>query len=110
VSGNPGGRPKGAHRFAALIRKHTHHGRELIDFALQVMRDEQTPLRDRLRAMEFLAERMLGKAVQAVDLAQVSPATEPLDYSVLSLEELDQFHEILKALGDRQADKPLKAG
>jgi hypothetical protein len=112
VSGNPGGRPKGAHRFASLIRKHTRHGRELIDLALRVMRDEQTPLRDRLRAMEFLTERMLGKAVQAVDLAQVSPATEPLlDYSVLSLEELDQYSKILKALGDRQPDSsPLKAG
>ncbi len=105
VSGNPGGRPKGAHRFASLIRKHTRHGRELIDLALRVMRDEQTPLRDRLRAMEFLTERMLGRAVQAVDLAtQVSPATEQLfDPSVLTLEELNQYTNILKALDERQA-------
>lgn len=69
-SGNPGGRPKG---FGDYIREQTCEGRELVDFALSVVRGEkqkgakQPPgLLYRLEALKWLGDRGWGKPVQEV--------------------------------------------
>lgn len=59
---NPGGRPKG---FAAMIREQTGGGKELVDFALKILRSRLEDTRVRLQAMEWLADRGFGKAVQS---------------------------------------------
>lgn len=76
-SGNPGGRPKG---LAQMVRSKTKNGKELVEFMLNVMRGmilntrtftdkegnehsvEEGPLiRDRIAAVEWLADRGFGK-------------------------------------------------
>jgi hypothetical protein len=99
VSGNPGGRPKGQARFAALIRRMTRNGRAMVEFAYETMTDPKVPRKDRLAAMEFLADRMLGKASQLIDLdvqdssalvakQPASIGTDGLDWSRLTADEL----------------------
>lgn len=61
-SGNPGGRPKG---LAALIRQRTGDGIELVEFALKILRSRSQDPRLRLQAMEWLADRGFGRAVQS---------------------------------------------
>ena len=73
-SGNPGGRPKG---LAALVREQTKDGMELVALQLKIMRGQlvvertdqygdtykQTPsIKDRQKAVEWLADRGWGKA------------------------------------------------
>lgn len=59
---NPGGRPKG---LAALIRQRTGDGAELVEFALKILRSRSQDARLRLQAMEWLADRGFGRAVQS---------------------------------------------
>lgn len=76
-SGNPGGRPKG---FAEYIRAETKEGKDLVDFALSVVRGEkqrgakQPPgLLYRLEALKWLGDRGWGKPLQAVTGAEGGP-------------------------------------
>lgn len=62
---NPGGRPKG---LAALIRQQTGDGAELVTFALNVLRSRRQDPRLRIQAMEWLADRGFGKAIQSHEL------------------------------------------
>jgi hypothetical protein len=57
------GRPRGAVGFGGRIRKETLVGRELISAALALARDPNH--KDCMRAIEFLAERAFGKALEA---------------------------------------------
>lgn len=66
TSGNPGGRPKGLARIAREAVG--DHGREIISFWLDVMRDPQNPLRLRLDASRLLVEHGWGKPA-VVELA-----------------------------------------
>lgn len=64
-SGNPSGRPKG---FAGLIREQTQEGAELVDFALAVLRGKRkSDIKTKLAALEWLADRGWGKAVQIAE-------------------------------------------
>lgn len=72
-SANPGGRPKG---LAALVREQTKDGAELVRFMLGVLRGRKTPLRYRLEAAAWLADRGFGKALQQLELS--GPGAEPL--------------------------------
>ena len=66
-SGNPGGRPKGrADAFRTAIAKATKDGKDIVAAVVPLLCDE-SPL-VRLRAAEFLTDRFIGKAVQAVEL------------------------------------------
>lgn len=65
VSGNPGGRPKG---LAELVRAETKQGAELVAFMLRVLRGRKQPLRYRLEAAAWLADRGFGKALQQVEV------------------------------------------
>ena len=68
-SGNPGGRPKGFAGLAAVIRKKTNDGEELVDFALGVLRNKKASIGDRLEALEWLSVRGFGQPVQPVQLS-----------------------------------------
>ena len=67
-SGNPGGRPKG---LAVLVKAQTEDGAELVDFMLKVLRNKRQPVRYRMEAAAWLADRGFGKAVQQVDVGNV---------------------------------------
>lgn len=87
-SGNPGGRPKG---LAAKVRAETRDGDELVEFHLAVLRGEidttviangvpteiPAPLKERLTAAAWLAERGFGKPEQSVKVGgdESSPLT-----------------------------------
>lgn len=52
---------------AEQIRRKTHHGREIVDFMLNVMRGEnfrRLSVRDRIEAAKFLSDRGWGRAVE----------------------------------------------
>lgn len=72
-SANPGGRPKG---LAELVRRETKDGAELVRFMLRVLRGQKQPLRYRLEAAAWLADRGFGKALQQMELS--GPGAEPL--------------------------------
>lgn len=62
---NPGGRPKG---IAALVRTETADGAELVAFMLAILRGtRRAPLRLRMEAAAWLADRAFGKPVQALE-------------------------------------------
>jgi hypothetical protein len=85
---NPGGRPKG---LAALVKEHTREGAELVAFYLRVLRGKRQPLRYRLEAAAWLADRGFGKALQQMELS--GPGAEPLTIRI----------EYGDADGDREA-------
>jgi len=65
VSGNPGGRPPG---LAELVREQTQDGQELVRFMLGVLRGRKQPVRLRMEAAAWLADRGFGKALQQMEL------------------------------------------
>lgn len=91
VSGNPGGRPKG---LTTLVREQTRDGAELVEFMLRLLRGKRQPLRYRLEAAAWLADRGFGKAVQQVELG--GPNAEPLTIRI----------EYADETGDAFADGP----
>ncbi len=62
-SGNPGGRPKG---LAAYIREQTREGEELADLMLGFARNPELAVRERQTAVQWLADRGLGKVAQPI--------------------------------------------
>jgi hypothetical protein len=67
VSANPGGRAKG---FASLIREQTNEGADLVDFAIRVLQGKlSAKLPQRLQALEWLADRGWGKAIQSTEIS-----------------------------------------
>lgn len=72
-SANPGGRPKG---IAELVRRETKDGAELVTFMLRVLRSRKEPMRHKLEAVAWLADRGFGKALQQMELS--GPGAEPL--------------------------------
>lgn len=67
VSPNPGGRPKG---LASLVKAETGDGAELVAFMLDVMRGKKkAPLRLRMEAAAWLADRGFGKATVPIELS-----------------------------------------
>lgn len=73
ASGNPGGRPRG---LMELVRRETKDGAELVRFMLRVLRGQKQPMRYRLEAAAWLADRGFGKALQQMELS--GPGAEPL--------------------------------
>lgn len=67
---NPGGRVKG---LAALVRAQTAEGAELVAFMLKVLRSPKRPLRLRMEAAVWLADRGWGRATLPVTDAEGGP-------------------------------------
>lgn len=76
-SANPGGRPKG---LASLVREQTKDGQELVRFMLGVLRGRKTPLRLRMEAAAWLADRGFGKALQQLEVS--GPDGGPQEYRI----------------------------
>jgi len=88
------GRPKGAVGFARRIRKETRGGLDLIAAALAIAGDPSH--KDCLRAVEFLTERMLGRALEGTALED-APACERDDGPLEPTQE--DVQAALRALG-----------
>jgi hypothetical protein len=69
ISGNPGGRPKGARELASHILSLTDDGEELVKMFLALARGEweDANANDRATAMKWLADRAWGKPVEHVE-------------------------------------------
>jgi hypothetical protein len=72
-SPNPGGRPKG---LASLVREQTRDGADLVEFMLKLKENKRQPMRLRMEAVAWLADRGFGKALQQMELS--GPGAEPL--------------------------------
>lgn len=103
------GRPKGFKGMAKLIQKETRNGAELVEYALKVFRDEEQYHHTRWEALQWLADRGFGRAMQMVDLAahlEVSGTIEHRPMLVDALKKLEgadraRLRELmLKASGD----------
>lgn len=70
-SGNRSGRPKGFKGVAASIMAQTGDAEELIRFALETFRNTtgQRSHAERMEAMQWLADRCIGRPVAMVELA-----------------------------------------
>jgi len=95
ASPNPGGWPKNRFEFAKTVAEATKGGLAMIKVALHILLSDGEAASDRLRAAEFLCDRMIGKAPQVIELhATVKP-----DLSKLSDQELEAYHALaIKAL------------
>src|SRR5262245_51818379 len=60
-SGHPSGRRKS---FVHLVREQTQDGAELVAIALEIVRARRKPVKYRLQALEWLADRGWGKVTQ----------------------------------------------
>lgn len=68
-SGNPTGRPKGSAGLPARIAAMTNDGQDVLDLYVAIFRGEhELSKRHRMEAAQWLAERMWGKAPQAVEV------------------------------------------
>lgn len=83
-SGNPAGRPKGQKGFAAMVRRRTHQGRDLLDFVFGLMQDTSADPRVRLDAATWLANRAFG--APAPDPADVPPGVGTLTIREIVIE------------------------
>jgi len=100
-SGNPEGRPRGTKEFAELIAKETRGGAELVEYALAVLRSKSAKA-PKVWAVEYLTERMLGKAPQTIELSGNDPAKEMLeiDYTEAELLAMEEQAKQLRARGE----------
>jgi hypothetical protein len=93
ASGNAAGRPRGFAGLAAAIRAETNDGRELVQFALRVLRDESIDLRLRIAALGWLADRGWGKALVSIEV-DTPGAIDPL--AMTSLEREQEIERLLE--------------
>jgi hypothetical protein len=93
---NGGGSPVRARLgFSEYILANTNEGRELVDYALDLVRDFDAPRGERLRALEFLTERALGKAPLSIEgEVGLRPVQARPDLSRLSDDELEAYEAI----------------
>lgn len=107
-SGNPGGRPK-TRGFPEKIRAATADGVELIDAVLGILRDPDSSRGERLKAAEWLGDRMLGKPGQHVELEATTTVEAPaIDFSRMPLADriaLEQLWSKALAAGE-PGDQP----
>lgn len=98
-----GGRPKGGFEFSAAIRDATKDGLLMIQVAMKIALDEYAEKGDRLHAIEFLTERMIGRAPIVIEAAvSVRP-----DLTRLSDQELQLYASLAaKALPDPKDPRP----
>lgn len=68
-SGNPSGRPRGAKGLARYIASQTEDGRELVDRLLEMSRDPNTPVRERVLCTMHLLDRGVGKPMTTAEIA-----------------------------------------
>ena len=72
VSGNPSGRPKGAAGIAKLVAERTGDGAALVDRLLELSRDPDCSIRERLGATLALLDRLAGKPMQSSEVKSLT--------------------------------------
>lgn len=77
-SGNPAGRPKGSRGVAELIRTKTKNYTILVDKMLEIAADN-TRESDQIAAIRWLADRGLGKVVEAQAAPPGDEGTTPVE-------------------------------
>jgi len=83
-SGNPGGRPKGlARRVRELVGG---DGETITHFMLDVLKNEEAEMRDRMEAAKWLADRGWGKAANHAPIEDADPlGLDEVDHAISSL-------------------------
>lgn len=100
ASANPTGRPLGFRGLARKISRETRGGDELVEYALEVLRDTKAETRDRMAALAWLSDRGFGRPLQSVELLADVGVTPQLDAARV-LARLDTT--TLRALADAAA-------
>ena len=65
---NPLGRPRGARGLAQYVAEQTRDGQELIDRLLELSRNPETPIRERLAATQAALDRCVGRPLQPSEI------------------------------------------
>jgi hypothetical protein len=97
-SGNPKGRPRIAGGLAQRIRAATGDGQELLDFVLDVLRDPASSDEMKRYAHTWLSNRGHGKEPIMLEVAAAERAEPEVDYSRLSVEELEALERMMVKL------------
>ena len=82
ISGNPAGRAKGEIGFARWILEQTDDCKELARIALTIARDKKH--KDQFRALEWLADRALGKVPMILDVNRTERHEEEILICILT--------------------------
>jgi hypothetical protein len=111
-SGNPGGRSSAVAEVARLIREETRDCRELVEFALNVMRgleDGMDEPAQRQYAHQWLSDRALGKPLQNVEMlhgpAEFTPEQQAM-FEALRLSPHERRARILDIAAVAPAPRP----
>lgn len=105
-SGNPGGRPKGALRFAQEIHEQTNGSRELWEILLRLARgptDTAPQRRIVLDSVRELLNRRFGKALQEIHVGGDGAAAIGDALRDISDERLEAALRLLTGAGDEPA-------
>jgi hypothetical protein len=86
VSGNPAGQPKGVIR--QLREKHREDLPKLMQAAVDIALDKEAKGSDRLKAVELVFDRLLGKPKQSIDLTGDVTAGPSINMAPLTVEQL----------------------
>lgn len=92
---NPGGRPKG---IARQIRESTNDFTEMVEIALAIARDKTAHNRDRMQAVQWLADRGLGKAPETVLTGEL-PADALAEATALTSDQLEELVALARSNG-----------
>lgn len=113
-SGNPAGTSRkqqnAARELALYIKQETRDGKEVVDFALAVLRSggpnaasgpamhglTDVTLADKRWAAEFVTERMLGKAPAVIEFVAEGPPVPAIVLSGVTSDDLDAAERVLR--------------
>lgn len=93
VSGNPSGRKPIPQEFKELAEQYSLPA---LKKAIEIIQDDDTRTADKLRAIEIILDRGIGKPIQTVDIGNKDGETfktANIDFSKFTIEELRELIE-----------------
>lgn len=102
VSGNPSGQPKGIVR--ELREKHSGDLPKIMAAMVAIALDPTAKERDRVKASEFVFDRLLGKPTQTIDANITTDQGSPIDWSAVPVERRREMLSMLSELGALEAE------